>query len=74
MGHTTFIPRTHTPDAHLLWNRGQKQKESLIASLPAVQSGLKKGDVVIFDSRLLHCGGSNDSQKRRCSVTLNPKP
>jgi len=23
MGHTTFIPRTHTPDAHLLWNLGQ---------------------------------------------------
>ena len=65
MGHTTFLPRTQTPDAHLLWNRDQKQKERLIASLPAVQSGLKKGDVVIFDSRALHCGGANDSNKRR---------
>jgi len=51
MGHTTFIPRTHTADAHLLWNLGQKQKDSLIASLPAVMSSLKKGDVAIFDSR-----------------------
>jgi ectoine hydroxylase-related dioxygenase (phytanoyl-CoA dioxygenase family) len=65
MGHTTFIPRTHTPDAHLLWNRGQKQKDDLIASLPAVTSSLKKGDVAIFDSRVLHCGDANSSDKRR---------
>jgi len=65
MGHTTFLPRTHTPDAHLLWNLGQKQKESLISSLPAVESGLKTGDVVIFDSRCLHAGGANTSNKRR---------
>ena len=65
MGHTTFIPRTHTPDAHLLWNLGQKQKDSLIASLPAVTSALKTGDVAIFDSRVLHCGDANSSAQRR---------
>ena len=30
MGHTTFIPRTHTPDAHLLWNLGQVSLVSLL--------------------------------------------
>mmetsp|Transcript_47854 Transcript_47854/g.95782 ORF Transcript_47854/g.95782 Transcript_47854/m.95782 type:complete len:192 (+) Transcript_47854:94-669(+) len=65
MGHTTFLPRTQTLDAHNLWNLGQKQKENLISSLPAVQSNLKTGDVAIFDSRLLHAGGANSSQKRR---------
>jgi len=31
--------------------REQKQKDTLIASLPAVTSALKTGDVAIFDSR-----------------------
>ena len=30
-----------------------------------MQSNLKKGDVSIFDSRLLHCGMANKSDKRR---------
>eukprot|EP01041_Mallomonas_annulata_P010739 gene10739-22436_t len=65
MGHTVFLPRTHTPAAHLLWNTNQKQKEQFISNNVAVQSQLKKGDVAIFDSRILHCGRSNSSSKRR---------
>jgi hypothetical protein len=65
MGHTTFLPRTHTPQAHLLWNTDQRQKERFLESSNVVQSGLKKGDVSIFDSRVLHCGGANVSSKRR---------
>ena len=35
-------------------------------SIPGVQvSGLKKGDVAIFDSRILHAGGANVSSQRR---------
>ena len=45
--------------------RDRKQKDSLIASLPAVTSALKTGDVAIFDSRVLHCGDANSSAKRR---------
>ena len=33
-GHTTFIPRTHTADAHKVWNLGQKQKDSLVSPKP----------------------------------------
>ena len=33
--------------------------------LPVVMSQLKKGDVSIFDSRLLHCGMENTSLDRR---------
>mmetsp|Transcript_13443 Transcript_13443/g.18395 ORF Transcript_13443/g.18395 Transcript_13443/m.18395 type:complete len:370 (-) Transcript_13443:95-1204(-) len=65
MGHTTFLPQTHTERAHELWNTTPGQKETFVASSAAVISSLKKGDVAIFDSRLLHCGGANTSDKRR---------
>lgn len=65
MGHTVFLPQTQTSEAHLLWNTSQRQKEKFIESRPAVMSNLKKGDVAIFDSRLLHCGCANSSNKRR---------
>uniref|UniRef100_A0A061R4V3 Phytanoyl-dioxygenase n=1 Tax=Tetraselmis sp. GSL018 TaxID=582737 RepID=A0A061R4V3_9CHLO len=65
MGHTVFLPQTHTAEAHLLWNTTQSQKERFIQSAPAVTSNLKKGDIAIFDSRLLHCGCANTTEKRR---------
>jgi ectoine hydroxylase-related dioxygenase (phytanoyl-CoA dioxygenase family) len=73
MGHTVFLPKTHTPEAHLLWNVDQRKKEKFLESQLVVKSGLKKGDVSIFDSRLLHCGCANSSNKRRvlayCTVS-----
>jgi hypothetical protein len=68
MGHTQFLPYTHTPTAHELWNaagRSERLKERFIAAQPAVQSGLRTGDAAVFDSRVLHCGCANDSAKRR---------
>lgn len=73
MGHTVFLPQTHTPEAHLLWNTDQRKKEKFLERQNVVQSALKKGDVSIFDSRLLHCGCANTSNKRRvlayCTVS-----
>ena len=65
MGHTVFLPRTHIPEAHILWNTNQKQKEKFISCNTAVESNLKRGDVVIFDSRILHCGTANTSNLQR---------
>jgi len=65
MGHTVFLPQTHTSKAHLLWNATQRQKELFLQANEACQSKLKCGDVAIFDSRLLHCGKGNESNKRR---------
>ena len=67
MGHTVFYPRTHTPETHAMWNAAQKKASSpsFVKSLSAVKSGLKKGDVSIFDSRLLHCGEAQESSQRR---------
>ena len=63
MGHTLFLPQTHTD--HTLWNVRRQDQETYISSRKAVQSGLKTGDVAIFDSRVLHCGLGNTSNKRR---------
>ena len=63
-----FLPYTHTPDAHLLWNAANKSgqlKDRFISMQPAVQSALAAGDASVFDSRLLHCGCANESQKKR---------
>lgn len=63
-----FLPYTHTPDAHLLWNAASKaapRKERFIAMQPAAQSALKTGDASCFDSRLLHLGCANDSDRLR---------
>ena len=70
MGHTQFLPQTHTAAAHLLWNVDQRKKESFLAKQTVVQSALKKGDVSIFDSRILHCGLANSSRKRRILAYL----
>lgn len=65
MGHTLYLPRTHRKDAHSIFNGGIKQKDQLLSISPAVTSNLKQGDVVIFDSRILHSGGANTSMNRR---------
>lgn len=73
MGHTQFLPYTHTADTHLLWNAANKSaqlKERFISLQPAFQSALTTGDTAVFDSRILHCGCANDSQKTRALFYL----
>ena len=68
MGHTQFLPYTHTPAAHELWNaagRNDGLKDRFIAAQAAVHSRLRRGDAAAFDSRVLHCGCANDSDKLR---------
>lgn len=65
MGHTVFLPKTHTSEVHLLWNTAPKQKELFLETRDVVKSNLLQGDVSIFDSRLLHCGEMNSSKSRR---------
>ena len=66
-GHTIFYPKTHTSQTHCVWNEAQRQAKTpdFVKKLPVVMSQLKKGDVSIFDSRLLHCGMENTSLDRR---------
>jgi ectoine hydroxylase-related dioxygenase (phytanoyl-CoA dioxygenase family) len=68
MGPTTWIPSTHTTTAHTLFRddqldraTGESPKDKLLRTSPSVLGLLPKGSCGIFDSRLLHCGGANES-------------
>ena len=80
MGPTVFIPKTHTAEAYLL--RAQEfmeedaDKASELLKLPHTLSLLKTGCGAVYDSRLLHCGGANRSEKPRVLfyfTVSNPK-
>jgi len=60
MGPTTWMPGTHTLEAHQTFKDEQAKDEQLKRG-PAVLGLLPKGCCGIFDSRLLHCGGANIS-------------
>ena len=65
MGHTTFLPGTHTEAAHKIFNGPMRQKDELISKASSVHSQLRVGDVAVFDSRILHAGGANQSKDKR---------
>ena len=76
MGPTTWLPRTHKPEVHAQFQQDQvldddsaegvsslSPKDALLTSLvdDAQLGCLPKGSCALFDSRVLHCGGSNQS-------------
>jgi len=71
MGPTTWLPKTHTLQAHELFkddfapSTGESSKDRLLRTTPSVLGVLPKGSCAIFDSRLLHCGGANTSDRSR---------
>ena len=64
MGPTVFIPGSHTARAHLAFKEANEVGGPALAA-PNCVATLRTGDVSMFDSRLLHCGGGNSSNKRR---------
>jgi len=62
MGPTTWLPRTHTKEAHAAF-KDVYCKDELVKTQPAVLGLLPKGSCGIFDSRLLHCGTANRSNE-----------
>ena len=66
MGPTTWLPRTNTKDAHEIFrDQSGAEKDDFISKTPAVLGTLSKGSAAIFDSRTLHCGTANRSDKSR---------
>eukprot|EP00746_Dinoflagellata_sp_MGD_P164800 gnl/MRDRNA2_/MRDRNA2_93672_c0_seq1.p1 gnl/MRDRNA2_/MRDRNA2_93672_c0~~gnl/MRDRNA2_/MRDRNA2_93672_c0_seq1.p1 ORF type:complete len:403 (+),score=85.12 gnl/MRDRNA2_/MRDRNA2_93672_c0_seq1:57-1265(+) len=81
MGPTLVWPVTNTVEHHaILWdtNIGGKVKVAEADSLFRVKHKpmtLTKGDVLLYDSRTMHCGGHNRSLKRRsvlCVSVMGP--
>lgn len=64
MGPTVFIPGSHTAGAHLAFREAGERGGPALAAPNGVAT-LGTGDATVFDSRLLHCGGGNDSDRRR---------
>lgn len=84
MGPTTWLPGTHTTEAHGLFQDesvgsggdGESPKDQLLRTRPAVLGTLPAGSCGMFDSRLLHCGGANTSAGSRALFYFsfkNPK-
>ena len=66
MGPTIFLPRTHTSEAHALFDDREGEGHWwLLEHSPQSLGVLSRGDVSLFDSRLLHCGAANTSPRRR---------
>ena len=59
MGPTVLWAGTHTSAAHEAW---YDEKVAFLRRSRARVGLLNKGDVLLFDSRLLHCGGANSAQ------------
>jgi len=68
MGPTVVVPGTQTVEAHERFNTrddGGRERVALLRELPNHVGTLNAGDANLIDSRVLHCGGGNDSAKRR---------
>lgn len=75
MGSTLFLPHTHdAADAQEAYLYGQPvpwgaaapcEMADLLRSSEIRMPLLRRGDGVLFDARTLHCGGANESERRR---------
>lgn len=83
MGPTIWMPNTHTlaihekfQDESIAQGATESPKDTLLRTQPAVLGTLPKGCCAVYDSRLLHCGGANQSDLRRALFYFsfrNPK-
>jgi len=77
MGPTHVWPATNTVEHHAtLWgtNTGDKlyvAEADKAFGITHRDMTLKKGDLVMYDSRTMHCGGANNSQKRRSVLVVS---
>jgi len=61
MGPTSFLLRTHTAKGNDTFkDQSQEVRDEQLSTADCRISTLKKGDAVLFDARILHCGNAND--------------
>ncbi|KAL3906464.1 MAG: hypothetical protein SGARI_003997, partial [Bacillariaceae sp.] len=72
MGPTSFLVKSHTKKAIQVFDGGDMEsKDEQLRLANCRLATLKKGDVVLFDARILHCGGANDIETGGTRVMLN---
>ena len=70
MGPTTFLLKTHTSQQNELFN-DYAQKDDQLRNADSRIATLQKGDAVLFDARILHCGNANDVNKGSVRALFN---
>mmetsp|Transcript_17939 Transcript_17939/g.27144 ORF Transcript_17939/g.27144 Transcript_17939/m.27144 type:complete len:450 (+) Transcript_17939:46-1395(+) len=65
MGPTSFLLGTHTEEQNRIFNSNTDDKDEQLKNAKCRLATLKKGDAVLFDARILHCGNANQSTKSR---------
>uniref|UniRef100_A0A7S0GNJ1 Uncharacterized protein n=1 Tax=Proboscia inermis TaxID=420281 RepID=A0A7S0GNJ1_9STRA len=70
MGPTSFLPRSHTAATHAAYNDSVPARDELLQQSSSVAALLRSGDVALFDSRTMHCGGANDAVEGDTRVLL----
>jgi len=72
MGPTSFLLRTHTAKENALFkDPSQEVRDAQLSSAECRLSTLKKGDAVLFDARILHCGNANDLENGSTRALFN---
>lgn len=70
MGPTSFLLKTHTAKANAIFN-DLSQKDEQLSKADCRLSTLRKGDAVLFDARILHCGNANDLENGSTRALFN---
>lgn len=70
MGPTTFLLGTHTHEERLKFDDYSQKDEQLLSSNSRLAL-LGKGDAVLFDARILHCGNANDEVEGSTRAMFN---
>lgn len=71
MGPTGLFPHTNTPDWHCAFAQRGEELEFLFEETRHVLATLGAGDVLIYDTNVLHFGGGNSSNTRRSLFVLS---
>lgn len=72
MGPTSFLLKSHGKKAIDVFDSGDMEaKDEQLRKADCRLATLNKGDAVLFDARVLHCGGANDMEKGGTRVMLN---
>lgn len=72
MGPTTFLLKTQSAKENAIFHSGDiLQKNEQLTKSNSRSATLKKGDAVLFDARILHCGSANDTTNGSTRALFN---
>lgn len=70
LGPTVLLPRSHRAEAHAAFDDPRARRAFLRGAAYTV-ADLAVGEVLLYDSRALHCGGANEGAEERVVFYLS---